>query len=301
MIVRRTNHHAMLNFCTAQNTLDDIEAHLFADIFGADHKVLELVELNEANDTIRCWRFNDQAQLIKEMDNRPSFWPYEMGWHSIARPSSKVYTFKYNNAGVLDSILEVHTSEGKVLNTTHTYTYPNKNTFTKSHNLNFGKLMEYDFEFTQIIIDSQIQEIREKVKNHFSDGYLETVQISKYCYDNELKLKNIDRYFKVNNCPLRDEEEMVEALAAHSAYSYDNLNRLEEILELGYDEEGKGELSRALTFSYEGDSKSVRRIKVQYGKNVSFSESVYEVEYENNGDLKSISINGETHRYVYIR
>jgi len=169
---------------------------------------------------------------------------------------------------VLDSILEVHTLEGKVLNTTHTYTYPNKNTFTKSQNLNFGKLMEYDFEFTQIIIDSQIQEIREKVKNHFSDGYLETVQISKYCYDNELKLKNIDRYFKVNNCPLRDEEEMVEALAAHSAYSYDNLNRLEKILELGYDEEGKGELSRALTFSYERDSKSVRRIKVQYGKNV---------------------------------
>lgn len=294
----------MLNFCTAQNSIDDVEAHLFVDIFNADHKVSELIELNEAGETIRCWRFNDQALLIEEIDNRPSFWPYEMGWHSMARPSSKVYTFKYNNAGVLDSVLEVHTSEGEILNTTHRYTYPNKNTITRSHNLNLGKLMEYNFEFTQVIIDTQIQEIREIMKNsssNFDDGYLQSVQTSKYKYDNERKLKGINHYFKVNNYPLRDEGEMVETLAAHSAYSYDNLNRLEKILELECDEEGTEELSRALTFSYEGDSKSIRRIKVQYGKNVSYSESVYEVEYENNGDVKSITINGSIRRYVYVR
>ena len=291
---------SIINFCSAQNILDDMELHLFKEIFNPANKISELIELNEFKDTTRYWKFNENFQLIKEVDDRPSIWPYTVGWYSSARPSKKIYEYKYHSNGKLDTIDESHTSEGETMNTIHLFTYPDRNTITEFYQIDLNEHIKFDYEFTRILSESNIIESRQITKNYIGDGYVQTNQILKYEYDEILK--EINHYFKVISYPLNSEEKpMQEILGAKTTYHYDNFGRLHNIHNVEYTEEGIQKLNRDICFMYRGQSNKIEKIKLEYGESYTPREFEYSVEYEKNGDLKTINANGKIYSYIFKR
>lgn len=291
---------SIINSCIAQNILDDIEIHIFEELFNSENAISELIELNESNDSTRCWRFNKKYQLTEEIDYRPSLWPYAAGWNATARASKKVYKYKYYPNGQLDIINETHVSEGEVIKTAHQFSYPNQNTITEFYKLNLNKHLNFDFQFTQIMNGSNIIESIQSMKNYIGDSYVQTDQRLKYFYDEQLN--EINHYFAVNSFPLNDEEKPIqETLGGKTTYSYDQSNRLQRIIDVEYTEDGGQKVNRDITFMYYDQSIKIERIKLQYGENYTPREFEYKIEYDMNGDLKTIVVNGEIYKYITKR
>jgi len=291
---------SIINLCSAQKIIDDIEIHIFEEFFNDENKISEIIELNESQDTSRYWRFNKNFQLVEEIDNRPSFWPYSAGWHSSARPSKKVFEYKYHSNGKIDTINEIHSSEGQTINTAHKFTFPNQNTITEFYKLDQNEYMNFDFNFTQIMNDSNISESIQIVKNYIGDSYVQTTQKSMYEYDE--RLKQVNHYFKVNSYPLNAEEKLMpETLGGKTTYNYDRFKRLNRIAEIEFIEEKGQKINRDMTLIYRGQSNKIEKIIVKYSENYTPREFEYNVEYENSGDLKTISVRGKTYNYIIKR
>jgi len=291
---------SIINSCIAQNILDDIEIHIFEELFNSENPISELIELNESNDTTRCWRFNNKYQLNEEIDNRPSFWPYAAGWNARARPSQKIYKYKYHPNGQLDIINETHASEGEIIMTAHQFTYPNQNTITEFYKLNLNEHLNFDFQFTQTMDGSNIIESIQRMKNYIGDSYVQTDQRLKYIYNEQLK--EINHYFAVNSYPLNDEEKPIqETLGARTTYSYDQSNRLQRIITAEYTENGGQKINRDITFIYYDQSTKIEKIKLLYGENYTPREFEYIIEYEMNGNLKTIAVNDKIYKYITKR
>ena len=290
---------SIINHSTAQKIIDDIEIHIFEEIFNSDKKILGLIEQNESKDVTRHWRFDNNFQLIEEIDNRPSFWPYSAGWHMSAKPSKKIFKYKYLSNGKLNSINETHDSERETINTTHQFTYPNQSTITEFYKLELNEHLNFDFKITKLMDESNISERNKIIRNYIGDGYIQSNQRHKYVYDE--KLKEVNSYFMVNSYPLNNKEiPMQEKLSARTNYNYDSSNRLHRIKEVVY-KDGSQKLSRDMTFIYYGQSNKIEKIKLKYGENFTPREIEYNVEYEENGDLKTININGKIYNYIFKR
>ena len=291
---------SIINSCIAQNILDDIEIHIFKEHFNSENPISELIELNESNDTTRYWRFNKKYQLTEEIDYRPSFWPYDAGWNATARPSQKTYKYKYHPNGQLDIINEIHSSEGEVIKTTYQFSYPNQNTITEFYKINLNEHLNCDFQFTQIMDGSNIIESIQRMKNYTGDSYVQTDQRLKYIYDEQLN--EINHYFAVNSYPLSDREKPIqEILGAKTTYRYDQSNRLQRVKKVEYTEKGDQKINRDITFMHYDQSTKIERIKLLYGENYTPREFEYKIEYEMNGDVKTIIVNNKTYSYITKR
>jgi len=292
----------IINLVNAQNTIDEIESFILSGIIKPENKLKELIELNELNDTTRYWKFNERYQLIKEVDNRPSMWPYSVGWHSSTRPSNKVYDYYYHPDGKLDRVTEVHISEGDTIETLHTYSYPNENTISEFYKIDLGELFKFDFQLSQVMNNSSIKESTQIMKNYMGDGYIETIQRLEYLYNNENQLNQKNHYFSVNSYPEHNEPDpMQETLGARATYTYDSQRRLKRIIDIEYTEERTQKLRSDLTFSYNGKSNRIERIYVEYGKNYTPNIFEYNASYKINGDLKSIIVNENRYNYITKR
>ena len=290
----------ILNQCIALKTLNDIEVHIFDELVKPKSKIAEIVELNEYNVTTRYWRFNKKFQIIKEIDNRPDYWPSNIGWKSNTRQSKKIYEYEYQTNGKINTVSKTQTSQGEVVKTTYLFTYPNENTIREYHKLQFDKRMNFDFELTYTMSNSRIIEQNQTMKNFIGDGHVQTDEKRMYVYD-EL-LKEINHYFKVNSLPLDNEEDLrLESLGAKTTFAYDSFSRLKKITELEYLEEGGQIINRELHFKYLNKSDKIAKIILKYGENYTPRELEYIIEYTSNGDLKTISVNGKICHYIIKR
>lgn len=290
----------MINLCNAQKILDDIEMYMFQQIFKPENSISAFIELNESNDTTRHWQFNKDFKLIKEIDNRPSAWPYSAGWSTSSRPSKKVYEYNYHKNGTLDSINEMHTSLGELISNTYLFAYPNKNTIIESYELKVKELFNMQFELTQIMKDANIDESFQIMKSHTGSGYVQAEQRLKYIYAEQLT--EINHYFRVNSYPLNNEEELMnEILGAKTIYSYDQFNRLKRIVDFEYNETGDQKTKRDAIFTYYEQSNNISKIKLLYGENDTSVKVDYKIEYDMNGDISTITVNNKTYRYITKR
>ncbi|MFT6338552.1 MAG: hypothetical protein ACJATI_005326 [Halioglobus sp.] len=292
----------IINLCSAQNTIDEIESFIFSGIINSNNKLSELIEFDEANQTTRHWVFNERYQLIREIDNRPSSWPYSAGWHSGTRPSEKIYNYKYHLDGKLEIVSELHKSEGETIKTIHTFSYPSENTINEFYSTDLGEMMKFDFLHTQVMKDSVIQESTQTMKNYIGDGYVETIQRLEYVYGKDKLLKQKNHYFTVKSNPETNESNPTqEKLGSKLVNLYDSYGRLEAIDNIEYTEEGSQKLRNYLTFRYNSKSNKIERIDVKYGENFTPNLFVYKIQYEENGDLKSIIINEKSYKYLTKR
>ena len=261
----------IINLCSAQNTIDEVESFIFSGIINSNNKLSELIEVDELKQKTRQWVFNEKYKLIKEIDNRPSIWPYSAGWHSSTVPSEKIYNYKYHSDGKLEIVTELHKAEGKTIQTNHIFTYPNENTINEFYRIDLGEMMKLDFLLTQVMKKSVIQESTQTLKNYIGDGYVETIQRLEYEYDKEELLKQKKYYFTVNSNPETDEPNRTqEMLGSKSVNLYDKYGRLEKVNNIEYSEDGSQKQRNYLTFRYNDNSNKIERIdlksRVDYGK-----------------------------------
>ena len=140
------------------------------------------------------------------------------------------------------------------------------------------------------------------MKNYFGTSYVQTIQRIEFTYSQGNSLTNQNHYFSVNGF-FENEKlgSMNEALGANTNYIYDKNGRLEHIHEEEYTEEGLPKLRRDVNIEYNGKTKRIKNVKINYGENHKPNLVEYEIKYRRNGDIRKIKVNDNCFIYLIRR
>ena len=291
---------SILSICQAQKTIDDIETYLFSEIFKSNNSIDEFIELNEENDTIRYWAFDENGKLTKEIDFRNNSWSASIG-DQITHKSTTYKTeiiYKYNQDGQINNYVETKILDENILSTIHEFKYPTKDTIIETFKINKDRI-QMDCEIIKNNEDSNLKGIVQIIKNYIGTNYVQTNQRIEFLYEHGNKLKKRNQYFTVNSYSENVEPEIMdEVLGATSNYKYDKIGRLKNIHEVEYDEEGFPRLRKDVKFKYKRKTERIKNIEIIYGENYNPNFVKYTMKYNQNGDLKNIKVNDSYFNYV---
>lgn len=289
--------------CQAQNSISDIEIYLFSEIFEANNSISEFIELNEENDTIRHWIFDENGKLTKELDYRNNSWSSSFNGQ-ITSESTTYETeivYKYNQCGGLKSYIETKNIDENIKSTIHEFKYPSSDTIVETFRID-NENFEMSFELKRIKENSRLKNIVQVMKNHIGTSYVQTIHRTEFLYSQDSSLTNQNHYFSVNSFSENEEPETIdEKLGVITNYIYDDKGRLSHIHEEENTEEGLPKLRKDANIEYEGQTKRIRNIEVNYGEGYNPKLVKYEIKYKRNGDIKRIKVNDDCFNYVTRR
>ena len=291
---------SIISICQAQKTIDDIETYLFSEIFKSNNFIDEFIELNEQNDTIRYWAFDENGKLKKEIDFRKNSWSASVG-NQITHKSTTYKTeiiYNYNQDGQINNYVETKIVDKNILNTNHEFKYPTKNTIIETFKV-YEDRIQMDCEIIKINENSNLKGIVQIIKNYIGTNYVQTNQRIEFLYEHGNRLIKRNQYFTVNSYSENVEPEIMdEVLGATTNYKYDKIGRLKNIHEVEYDEEGLIKFRKDVNFKYKGKTEKIRNIEINYGENYNPKFVKYSINYYQNGDLKKIKVNDDYFNYV---
>ena len=273
---------SILNVSQAQNIIDDIESYLFSSIFDSNNSIHEFVELDEKNDTIRYWTFDESGKLEKEIDYRNNSWSASVS--GLITHKSTTYkteiAYRYNKDEQVESYLKTKNVDGKTLKTNHEFKYLTKDTIKETYKINEDGV-EMHFEITRINENSNLKRTLEKMKNYIGTSYVQTNLRIEFSYDQGNRLTSQNQYFTVNSYIENEEKEIKdEVLGSSTNYKYDKRSRLTNIHEVEFDEAGVPKLRKDVNFEYKGKTERLRNIEINYGENYNPNLVKYEISYK---------------------
>ena len=294
---------SILSTCEAQNTIGDIEIYLFSEIFESNNSINEFIELNEENDTIRYWVFDENGKLTKELDYRNNSWSSSINGQ-ITNESTTYETeiaYNYNQDGEINSYIETKNIDGNIQSTIHEFKYPNSDTIVETFEI-VNDNFEISFELRKINEDSRLKNIIQVMKNHIGTSYVQTIQRTEFSYNQGNSLINQNHYFSVNSFSENEKPETInETLGAITNYTYDDKGRLKHIHEEEYTEEGLSKLRMDVNIEYEGKTKRIKNMEVNYGESYKPNFVKYKIKYKRNGDIRRIKVNDDYFNYITRR
>jgi hypothetical protein len=294
---------SIFSICQAQNTIDDIETYLFSDIFNSNKSISKFIELNDKNDTIRYWIFDEYDKLIREVDYRNNSWSASVSGQ-ITHESTTFKTeiiYNYSQDGQIKYYVETKNVDGNILNTIHEFKYPSSDTVVETFKIEDDKI-KFDSEITKINENSNLKKIIQVMKNYVGTSYVQTIQRIEFYYNQENGLMSQNQYFSVNGFYENEEPETInETLGVNTSYMYDEKGRLKNIHEVEYTEEGLPKLRKDVNIEYKGKTERIKYIKINYGENYNPNFVKYEIKYNRNGDLRNIKVNDKIFNYLTRR
>lgn len=293
----------IISICQAQNTTDDIETHLFSEIFNSNDSISEFMELNEKNDTTRYWIFDDNGKLTKEVDCRNNSWSSSINGQITFESTTyrTEFVYNYNQYGELSNFTETKNIDGNIQTIIHEFKYPSSDTIVETFKIDYENI-KMEFEVMNINENKLLKKIVQVMKNHIGESYVQSIQRMEFLYNQENNLTNQNQYFSVNSF-FENEilEPMNETLGANTNYIYDEEGRLVQIYEEEYTKEELPKLRKNVIFKYKGNTKRIENIRINYGKSYEPSFVAYEVKYKQNGDLRYIKVNDNCFNYLTKR
>ncbi len=294
---------SILSFCQAQNTIDDIETYLFSEIFKSNKSIREFIELNDKNDTIRYWIFDENYKLIREADSRHQTWSFSADG-LIMNESTTFKTeliYNYNQDGQIQNYIEIKNVDGNILTTIHEFEYPNSFTSIETYKID-DDLIDLDYEITNIYEKSKLKKSIQVTKNYVGTSYVQSISRIECSYDQGNNLTSQNQYYTKNSFSENEKPEAVhEVLGANTNYMYDKKGRLKYIHAVEYTEEGLPRLIKDVTIEYKGKTERIKNIKINYGEEYDPTFVEYELEYKRNGDLINIKVNDNCFKYLTRR
>lgn len=294
---------SIFSICQAQNTIDDVETYLFSEIFNSNKSISEFIELNDKNDTIRYWIFDENDKLIREVDFRNNSWSASISGQ-ITNESTTFKTeiiYKYSQDGHLKNYVETKNVDGNIQHTIHEFKYSGSDTILETFKIDDDRI-KIDFEIKKINENSNLKKIIQVMKNYIGTSYVQTIQRIEFSYNQENSLTSQNQYFSVDSFSENEAPETInEALGANTSYMYDEKGRLKNIHEVEYTEEGLPKLRKDVNFEYKGKTERIEYIKINYSENYNPNFVEYEINYNRNGDLKNIKVNDKSFNYLIRR
>ncbi len=288
------------SICQTQNTINDIETYLFSEIFKSDNSIEEFIELNDENDTIRYWAFDESGKLTKEVDFRNNSWSASVS-DQITHESTTYRTeiiYNYHQDGKINNYVETRNVDGNIQNTVHKFEYPSQDTIIETFKIIEDRI-QIDCEIIKRNEGTTLKSIVQTMKNYIGTSYVQSNQRTEFLYGQGNRLMSQNQYYAVNSYSENVEPEIMdEVLGLTTDYKYDKKGRLKNIHEVEYDKEGKTKFRKDVNFIYKGKSKRIRNIEINYGENYNPNFVKYGIKYNQNGDLKKIKVNDSYFNYV---
>lgn len=291
----------ILNICQAQNIIDDIETYLFSEIFSSNKTISEFIELNDQNDTMRYWIFDQKGNLSKEVDFRDNSWSASVGGQithkSTTTKTENVYSYRADRQ--VHNYVETKDLDSNTLITNHEFKYPSRDSIIETFKIDNGDKIKMDFEITKINKNSKPKTIVQIMKNYVGTSYVQSTKRIEFVYNQQNSLLSQYQYFSVNSFFENQKPEIEnERLGSKINYTYDKKGRLKNIYEVEYTEEGITKLRKDAIFKYKGKTERIRNIEINYGENYFPNFVKYEITYKKNGDISDIKINEVCFSYI---
>ncbi len=288
---------------TAQKSLIGLDEILLGDIFD-NSSTFDIKMLTERDDdaaVLRRWIFDQSGRLKTESDYRSVGWRVYVGDAEthIPKITQEEFSYFYDEEGRLDHILKEQLINDEKIIIQIQYNYRDNQTVIESwsrpsasgHRLNDYQLIK---TFDQHLIQSKVL----RYKTHDKEYPIESINQLIYNYSAEGQLTSRQQYSIMGPAPI-DSTEL--KLSSTRIYSYDHTNRLEKMEDISIDEHGQRHDNITHAFKYKNELNKPSEISLLFSGDDDRHDVIYQMEYDSDGFIRSLSIDDSTFHYEIIR
>lgn len=285
-----------------QKIVSELESYYLSYILdnAKEWSIGELVERNTNLEITRKWEFNSDGKILTEIDYRESFSSLYEGeiLKNESKASQKSYLYIYGKNGNLEKIIERRIVDDKQKENEYIIINNDENLYSEEMILINTESRKTSFRSTTKFSNGKIDTIYHYYSNIIGKSKLESVVKSKYNYNAAGQLLSKVTYSQSFGSP-KDyfQNENSEILSKKCIYHYDQENKLKELIEYIFDENGNKEIDRNIIFKYDRNESKPNEIKVNHGKAYSPKIIQYKIKYDLNGMINEIKINGDRFSY----